>query len=194
MIEKLDVIKHTDNLYDKNGFITNVACGGATISKVNELIDAVNTIQKEREAERFEIQERIDILEAVRKSVNKLETMAKNTNTVLESLVQENNIHEKQINELQMKLEPEKCKTRSENVQPDAESRSENVQDKFAQYRDWAGKLCRFWNVDKDKAIYGILEEVKADWAYRFQKKGENYLFDHCEPVKPDEDIIYRGE
>ena len=173
MIEKLDVIKHTDNLYDKNGFITNVACGEATISKVNELIDAINTTQKEREAEWFEIQEWIGILEAVRKSVN---------------------VHERQIDKLQMKLEPEKCKTRPENVQPDAESRPENVQDKFAQYRDWAGKLCRFWNVDKDKAIYGILEEVKADWAYRFQKKGENYLFDHCEPVKPDEDIIYRGE
>lgn len=146
MIEKLDVIKHTDNLYDKNGFITNVACGEATISKVNELIDAVN-----------ELQEFADVAD---KNLAKL-------------------------------MEEATC---SENVQPDAESRSENMQDKFAQYRDWAGKLCRFWNVDKDKAIYGILEEVKADWAYRFQKKGENYLFDHCEPVKPDEDIIYRGE
>lgn len=61
-------------------------------------------------------------------AVNKLETMARNTNTVLESLVQENNIHEKQIDELQMKLEPEKCETPAENVQPDAESRPENVQ------------------------------------------------------------------
>ena len=162
MINKLDRIEHTDNLYDRNGFITNVACGGATISKLNELIDAVNAIQKEREAERSEIQEWIGILEAVRKSVN---------------------VHEKQIDELQMKVEPHKCKMPAE-----------NVQDKFAQHRDWAGKLCRFWNIDKDKAIYGILEEVKADWAYRFQMKGENYLFDHCEPVKQDDDIIYKGE
>lgn len=44
MIEKLDHIKHTDNLYDKNGFITNVACGGVIISKINELVDAVNNI------------------------------------------------------------------------------------------------------------------------------------------------------
>ena len=42
-------------------------------------------------------------------AVNKLETMAKNTNTVLKSLVEENNIHLEQIDELQMKLEPEKC-------------------------------------------------------------------------------------
>ena len=54
--------------------------------KINELVDAVNAIQKEREAERFEIQEWIGILEAVRKSVN---------------------VHEKQIDELQMKVEPD---------------------------------------------------------------------------------------
>jgi hypothetical protein len=128
--------------------------------KINELVDIVNAIQKEREAEWFEIKEWIGILEAVRKSVN---------------------IHEKQIDELQMKLEPEKCETLTE-----------NMQDKFAQYRDWAGKLCRFWNIDKDKAIYGILKEVKADWAYHFQMKGD-YLFDHCEPVLPTDNAIYKG-
>lgn len=66
--------------------------------KINELCDIINTIQKEREAERFEIQEWIGILEAVRQSVN---------------------IHEKQIDELQMKVEPEKCEIPAENVQPD---------------------------------------------------------------------------
>lgn len=81
MIEKFD---------DQNGF-----CMGDCMDKINEVIDAVNTIQKERETEWFEIKEWIDILEAVRKSVN---------------------IHEKQIDELQMKLEPEKCKTPAENV------------------------------------------------------------------------------
>lgn len=50
-------------------------------------------------------------------AVNKLETMAKNTNTVLESLIEENNIHEKQIDELQMKIEPEKCETPAETAQ-----------------------------------------------------------------------------
>lgn len=57
-------------------------------NKINELIDTINTIQNERELERFEIQEWIGIIEAVRKSVN---------------------VHEKQIDELQMKAEPEKC-------------------------------------------------------------------------------------
>lgn len=52
-------------------------------SKTNELVDTINNIQKEREAERFEIQEWIGLLEAVRKSVN---------------------IHEKQIDELQTEV------------------------------------------------------------------------------------------
>lgn len=64
--------------------------------QIKKLNDAVNTIQKEREAERFEIQEWIGILEAVRKSVN---------------------VHEKQIDELQMKLEPEKHEVPAENTQ-----------------------------------------------------------------------------
>lgn len=68
---------------------------GECLEKLNEVIDAVNAIQKEREAEWFEIKEWIGILEAVRKSVN---------------------IHEKQIDELQMKAEPEKCETRPGNV------------------------------------------------------------------------------
>ena len=125
--------------------------------KINELVDVVNTIQKERETERFEIQEWIDILEAVRKSVN---------------------VHEKQIDELQMKVEPEKCKA---------------PVDPYAEQRKWIGCLCRFWNF-KDGAIdIGILKAVDnlkpiipyvndIDCSYAF-----------CEPVLPDDDIIYKG-
>lgn len=58
MLEKLDVIKHTENLFDKNGFITNVACGGVIISKVNELIDAVNELQHDN-SEKANCQENV---------------------------------------------------------------------------------------------------------------------------------------
>lgn len=105
MIKKLKEHDIIDPKTDK--VIGKIGCDLREImDKLNEVIDAVNTIQKEREAEWFEIQEWIGILEAVRKSVN---------------------IHEKQIDELQMKVEPEKCKTPPENVQTDAESRPENV-------------------------------------------------------------------
>lgn len=66
-----------------------------------------------------------------------------------------------------------------------------NLNDPYAKYRKWAGKLCRFWDEDKDRAIYNILEEVIAGWSYKFKTKSD-YIFDHCEPVKPDEDIIYK--
>lgn len=96
MLKKLErTLRHE---IDSDFTISEPVSIGEMQEKINELVDAVNTIQKEREAERFEIQEWIDILEAVRKSVN---------------------VHEKQIDELQ---------TRSENVQPDVKIRSENVQ------------------------------------------------------------------
>lgn len=113
MLEKLKEHDIIDPKTDK--VIGKIGCDLREImDKLNELVDAVNTIQKEREAEWFEIQEWIGILEAVRKSVN---------------------THEKQIDELQMKAEPEKCETRSENVQLDAETRSENVQDELERTR-----------------------------------------------------------
>ena len=126
------------------------------IEKTNELVDAVNTIQKEREAERFEIQEWISIIEAVRESVN---------------------IHEKQIDELQMKVEPEKC------VAP---------ADQYAEQRKWIGKLCRCWDSDINDDIWGILQDVKDNKTEKYYLYGIGY--EHCEPVKPDDDIIYKGE
>lgn len=127
------------------------------LDKINELVDAVNTIQKEREAERFEIQEWIGILEAVRKSVN---------------------IHEKQIDELQMKLEPEKCEPA----------------DPYAEQRKWIGKVCRFWNFKDGAVDIGVLKAIDnlkptipyindIDCSYRY-----------CEPISLDDDIIFKGE
>ena len=94
MIEKLKEHDIIDPKTDK--VIGKIGCDLREImDKLNELVDTINTIQKERESEWFEIQEWIGILEAVRKSVN---------------------VHEKQIDELQMKAEPEKCENPSENV------------------------------------------------------------------------------
>lgn len=125
------------------------------LDKINQLIDAVNTIQKEREAERFEIQEWIGILAAVRKSVN---------------------IHEKQIDELQMKVEPEKCKPT----------------DPYAEQRTWIGKLCKFRDYPACEWRYGILYKIYEDSDYPFWDTDCNE-YRECEPVKPDDEIIYKG-
>lgn len=155
MIEKLDVMKDTRNVIDKDG-MCHTAANFTAIEKINELCDVINAIQKEREAERFEIQEWIGILEAVRKSVN---------------------VHEKQIDELQMKLEPEKC---------------ESPVDPFAEQRSWIGKLCWVWDDDDNDRTFAKLIEIIEDDGDRPFKCFTRWK--HCEPVKPDDDIIYKGE
>lgn len=82
MIEKLKTLED-DEIDTSVGAVNTRFQDTELVRKINELVDVINAIQKEREAERFEIQEWIGILEAVRKSVN---------------------IHEKQIDELQMKV------------------------------------------------------------------------------------------
>lgn len=148
------------------------------VDKINELVDVVNTIQKEREAERFEIQEWIGILEAVRKSVN---------------------IHEKQIDELQMKVEPAEntIMAKNANVAENGKiSKMENV-DPYAEQRGWIGKLCKFWDDDafvtSNDWAFGILTSIDKGMQYQYCCN-ENCNFKHCEPVKPDSDIIYKGE
>lgn len=88
--------------------------------------------------------------------------------------------------------------TRPENVQPDAESRPENVQDKFAEQRRWIGKLCKFWFADAEHPTFGILDFVDAgphpEPFHINCGESEQGWYPHCEPVKQDDDIIYRGE
>lgn len=131
------------------------------VNKINELVDTVNAIQKEREAEWFEIKEWIGILEAVRKSVN---------------------IHEKQIDELQMKPEPEKCKKPT---------------NPYAKQLGWIGKLCKFWNDEDEGYTYDILIDIEDDgsgYPYKIvdvDSKTWTISYKHCEPVP--EDLIYKG-
>lgn len=59
------------------------------------------------------------------------------------------------------------------------------------QYK-WVGKLCKFWDY-ADKPVYGILDDVDVDKIeYPYTKLG-GCIYQNCEPVKPDDDIIYKG-
>lgn len=80
----------------------------------------------------------------------------------------------------------------AENVQPDAETRPENVQDKFAEQRKWIGKLCRFRDNPACEWKYGILEKIYEDADFPFWDT-DCYEYAECELVKPDADIIYKG-
>lgn len=75
----------------------------------------------------------------------------------------------------------------------DIRNATENVQDKFAEQRKWIGKLCEFWDYDGEEKWFSILEHIDKNSPYTYCASGD-WWYKHCEPVKPDDDIIYKGE
>ena len=72
------------------------------------------------------------------------------------------------------------------------------LNDPYAEQRKWIGKLCRFWNRNENRC--GILTAVFNNNKYGKDDSTEEYPFQrdsvgcwqHCEPVSPDDDIIYK--
>lgn len=94
------------------------------------------------------------------------------------------------VNELQIKVN--KLAPNIDFAQPEVK---ENVQDKFAEQRRWIGTLCKFWDGNKTATqttdfAYGTLLEIDD---YGDFKCDTMTWFDNCEPVKPDDPIIYKG-
>lgn len=136
--------------------------------KINDLIDIINTIQKEREAERFEIQEWIGIIESVRESMN---------------------THKKQIDEL--KTEVNKTAQNLNFAQPEVKK---NMQDEFAEQRGWIGCVCRFWYDNPDDTVLDYLDKIQTgENGIEYYGKETYDWFPHCEPVLPTDSIIYKG-
>lgn len=113
---------------------------------------------------------------------------------IVNALVEENNIHEEQIDELQMKLEPEKCETPAERMigsiffdKIEGKMNPEPA-DKFAEQRKWIGKLCRFWDFVEDRCYFDTLKGITDKCLFI----GHYGFWEHCEPVS--EDMIYKGE
>lgn len=72
-----------------------------------------------------------------------------------------------------------------------------NLDKRYVEQHQWIGKLCKFWDDDafvtsKDWAL-GILTSIDKGMQFQYCCN-ENCNFKHCEPVKPDDNIIYRGE
>ena len=83
--------------------------------------------------------------------------------------------------------------TRAENVQQKKGINKEPL-DRYIKQRKWVGKLCKF-----DGENYGILKEIgcsdtKQVWRDGAFRSSDGYWYDFCEPVKPDDDIIFKGE
>lgn len=74
------------------------------------------------------------------------------------------------------------------------ETKHEEPADPYAEQRKWIGKLCWYKLCEGDVWKVGRLEKIQenADAGYPFVFDGLCYKI--CEPVKPDSDIIYKGE
>ena len=65
--------------------------------------------------------------------------------------------------------------------------------DPYAEQRKWIGKLCKFWDYDDEEKWFSVLEYIDKNSPYTYCASGD-WWYKHCEPVKPDDDIIYKGE
>ena len=65
--------------------------------------------------------------------------------------------------------------------------------DPYAEQRKWICKLCWFWNENYEDGVIGVLTGVFDNADRPFESNINQTLYKHCEPVKPDDDIIYKG-
>lgn len=182
MIEKLERHTRVEKGLTRDIEISCPPEQSEIVSKINELVDAVNKLQER-------VNDHDQAFDDCARDITKTETMLKNINTTVGSLITDNNIHEKQIDELQMKLEPHKCEP-AENGKC-----SKMEQDPFAEQRGWVGCVCRFW--------YDNPADTALDYLGRIQtgKNGIEYYgmetydwFPHCEPILPTDPAIYKGD
>lgn len=69
-----------------------------------------------------------------------------------------------------------------------------DIRDKFAEQRKYLCKLCWFWNENYEDGVIGILTGVFDEADRPFERNIDQTLYKHCEPVKPDSELIYHGE
>mgnify|MGYP003318011409 CR=1 FL=1 len=81
-----------------------------------------------------------------------------------------------------------------EDIVPMLTPENEEPADPYAEQRKCICKLCWFWNDNKADKVIGILTGVFDEADKPFERNIGQTLYKHCEPVKPDDDIIYRGE
>lgn len=130
--------------------IENVFKDAVLAGVINELVDRVNWIDK--------------TVEVLTKRLKDCEERY----SVVSDMV---NIHEREIDELQMKIDPEKC---------DYDERK------------WIGKLCKFRDCEEYVWQYGILTDIVVGNDYPYWMG--DVEFAECQPVSEEEfkDVIYK--
>lgn len=71
---------------------------------------------------------------------------------------------------------------------------NENVQDKFAEQRQWIGCVCRFWFDNPNDTVLDYLKDIQTgENGIEYYGKETYDWFPHCEPVLPTDNAIYKG-
>lgn len=98
------------------------------------------------------------------------------------------------VNEQQLRLNNIMCwLAAQEHKEKPAEEPAEEPADHYEEQTKWIGKLCRFWeNNEKEDARIGILSDIITSG--RYLPKNATCSFENCEPVSPDDDIIYKKD
>lgn len=65
--------------------------------------------------------------------------------------------------------------------------------DPYAEQRRWAGKLCWFWEDDPNDKIVDVLSHIDTARLCPFIQCDHQVGWSNCEPVKPTDDIIFKG-
>ena len=94
------------------------------------------------------------------------------------------------VNEQQLRLNNIMCWL---TAQEHKEKPAEEPADPYAEQRKWIGKLCWFWDIYPEGRQLDILVDINADDTCTPYETDTSYFYS-CEPVKPDDDIIYKGE
>lgn len=93
------------------------------------------------------------------------------------------------LNEIKEKLKPI-IEERESEIKVYEEVMQNIKQDPYAEQRGWIGKLCKFWDFVYDNYYFDTLKGITDKGLFI----GHNGSWEHCEPVKPDDDIIFKGE
>ena len=95
------------------------------------------------------------------------------------------NIHEKEIDKLQMLAEPEKCDI------PDGD---DAIQEIIHEPKEkWIGHLCKFYD-DDNKFCFGLLADIDKGSIYPYCCAPSETYWEHCELIKPDSMLIFKGD
>lgn len=179
MIKKMERLKNMAWGQEPEFHLLCLANFNGIIDTVNKVIDTVNRLQAE-------VAENARIRANHEKKIDKLQKSVQGV--VNNSITDGGRIQtlKEQMEEIKQYLDWDEISG--------AENRecAKNAQDPYTEQRKWIGKLCRFWDGEDPKDYaYGTLIEIDE---YGDFKCDTITWFDHCEPVKPDSELIYHGE